>query len=310
MKRTILVVLTSVLILALGVGGIALISSSRADAQASSNQGARFAGPAKGGPGIDSLAQRGGPGDMPFPGDENDAYLAKALGISVGELQAAYQTAQQAAIDQALEKGLITQEQADQMKQNGKGFFGRGFKFSERTPEGAQIDFEALLANALGVSIDELQTAQQAAQEAAIQAAVQNGDLTQEQADLMQARQALQGTIDRDALTAQALGITLEELQAQRQTGKTMQDLLTEQNLTQAEFQAAYQTAYQAAVEQAVADGVITQAQADLILNQDKGFGPGWDFHGLERGPKPGWNGSGGAHDLPAQPGSTEGTQL
>jgi len=273
MKRTLLVVFSSLLILALGVGAVALIATSRANAQASTNQIAGFARSVLGSQTADGIAHRGGPG-MPGPAKpgrdgEVDTYLANALGITSEELSAAYQTAQE-----------------------------------------AMPEFDALLADTLGISTDELSAARKTAQEAAIQSAVENGDMTQKQADLIQARQALQGYIDREALTAQALGLSVEELQAERQAGSTMQDLLEKQGLTQEEFQAAMQTAYQAAVQQAVDDNVITQAQADLILSNEGGFGPGMGFPGFERGPKPDWGGRGGMRDFPPQPETDSGTQF
>ncbi len=98
----------------------------------------------------------------------------------------------------------------------------------------------------------------------------------------MRARQALMGTIDRGALEAQALGMTVEELQAAREEGKFIPDLIEEQGLTQEEFQEAVQAAYEQMINQAVADGVITQAQADLLLSAEAQpghgmppFGPG-----------------------------------
>jgi hypothetical protein len=120
----------------------------------------------------------------------------------------------------------------------------------------------------------------------------------------------LQSYIDREALTAQALGLSVEELQAARDAGTSMQDLLTQQNMTKAEFQTAYQAAYQAAVQKAVEDGVITQDQADSILNNENGMGPGMDSHGFNRGPKPGWGAPGGMKDFPAQPQTDDGVQL
>ena len=57
--------------------------------------------------------------------------LADALGIDVDKLQAAYETARTAAIEEAVDQGLITREQADEMLVWGnakRGWFGfRGF---------------------------------------------------------------------------------------------------------------------------------------------------------------------------------------
>jgi hypothetical protein len=171
--------------------------------------------------------------------------LAAALGIDVETLQAAYQTATKAALDQAVSQGIITQEQADQYLANGvdgrhAGKLGM-LKFSE-------IDYQALLADALGVSVDELKAAQQKAFTTAIDNAVTAGTLTQEQADLMKGQQAL---------------------------------------FSSDKFQTSMKTAFEAAVKQAVTDGLITQAQADQILaNQSGSFGfggRGFGDHGFGR---------------------------
>jgi hypothetical protein len=160
----------------------------------------------------------------------HDTELAAALGITLDKLQAAYQTANAAALKQAVSQGLITQAQADQYSANGlpNGPM-RGFG----QPGSNSIDYHALLANALGITTSALQTAQQQVQAAALAAAVKSGQLTQAQADLMQARQALMGN---------------------------------------AAFQAGMKTAYQTAIQQAVTDGVITQAQADLLLKDNAGM--------------------------------------
>jgi hypothetical protein len=177
-------------------------------------------------------------------GGMDNEYLAKALGITVDELATAYQKANEAALAKAVEQGLITQTQADQLKANstGKFFGGRGGGWLNE----GDIDFDALLAEALGISVEKLQAAQLEAGNAQIDQAVTDGQLTQEQADLMKGRNALYANQD---------------------------------------FQSSMKSAYEAAVQQAVSAGVITQAQADLILadNNAKNFGMG--FAGFDGGP-------------------------
>lgn len=163
-----------------------------------------------------------------------DQFLADALGITVEELQAAQQKANDAALAQAVEQGLLTQEQADAIAAH-QGRFPAGIlaRFGLK----ADIDMDALLADALGVTSDELTAARQTARDAALDQAVKDGKLTQEQADQMKANQAL-----RDYLAQ-------SDLQAQ------MRSLLEDK------------------VNQAVQDGVITQEQADQFLQQQPGFG-------------------------------------
>jgi hypothetical protein len=159
------------------------------------------------------------------------SYLAQALGISVSDLQAAVTKARSAEIDAAVKAGTITQAQADALK-NG----------TSRQPVNLGIsaaDRQKYLADALGKSVSDLQTAEMSAYKAALAAAVAAGRITQAQADNALARQALAKYIADQGLFAQAL-------------------------------------------KGAVAAGVITQAQADMFLNQYNqagggfgGFGPG-----------------------------------
>lgn len=163
-----------------------------------------------------------------------DEALAQALGISIAELQSAQQKATEAALKQAVEQGLITEKQAEWFQSNSPHSpFGKRI-FAWLNQNG--IELNGLLAEALGISVEELQAARQKAVEIAIDQAVANGKLTQEQADLMKARRALLG----------------------------------DQN-----FINAMRAAFEAAVKKAVEEGVITQAQADLLLQQRQSM-PDW----------------------------------
>jgi hypothetical protein len=208
-------------------------------------------------------------------GGNHEALLAEALGISEADLQAAYLEAANAALDQAVEQDLLTQTQADNLRQrvesagaNGFAFRlgGRGF-FNSDT-----IDGEQLLADALGISIDELQAAYDEAEASLLAQAVENGRLTQEQADLVTARRAFQ------------------------------------------EYLRSQQKSYEELVQEAVAADVITQAQADLLLENQpsfsgRGFGVSGDF-GPRAGGRmmpglrgPGMDGSRSMHSGPAMDG-------
>jgi len=225
------------------------------------------------------LNQRGGPDFPGIKGGDIDyqQLLADALGISVDDLQAAYETARDAAIDQAVAQGLLTQEQADTMKV-WRSFGGRRggdvFHFGRAPKEvaGGDIDENALLADALGITVEKLQAARKAANQAAIEQAIAEGLITQEQADAMQARKNLTSYLDRDTLLAKALGMTAEELQTAYDEGKTLTDLLNDTGLDAAAVRENLQTARTEAIAQAVADGVITQEQADE-MEDGRGFG-------------------------------------
>ncbi|MCL4263834.1 MAG: hypothetical protein KJ069_11485 [Anaerolineae bacterium] len=186
---------------------------------------------------------RGGHGRPGFgaKGDNQEA-LAAALGITVAELEAAHTAARTALIAQAVADGELTQAQADELLQNGSGGRG-GFRVGSQS--------EAL-AEALGITVEELQAAQAQVQADELAALVEAGTITQEQADLMLARQAVRDYVDQDAL------------------------------------QTAVQSVYETAVAAALAAGDITQEQADALLrNLSEGLGgfggPGFGGHGHHR---------------------------
>jgi len=157
-------------------------------------------------------------------------------------VQAAFQSATAEALKQAVAAGVITQAQADAITARGE-LLGPAPWLSA-----AGIDFNSLLANALGISVDQLKAGFQKAYDTQIDNAVANGTLTQAQADLLKGRYALD-------------------------------------NSTQ--FQSAMQSAFQAAVQQAVTDGVITQAQADAILKSASSAGAkGFEGFGFPGGPR------------------------
>ncbi|HVN54501.1 MAG TPA: hypothetical protein VMT46_09245 [Anaerolineaceae bacterium] len=228
MKRRIIIPIIAVGVLAvgafLGVGAVRSVFAQTASPTTSAP--AQPNGPAL--PGFD----RGKHG--PGPGGVSDADLAAALGITTDQLSAAYRTANTEALKDAVAQGLITQAQADQMAQNGERFHGM---------PGSTIDDHALLAKALGISTDQLNSARQKALASSLATAVQNGTLTQAQADLIQGRSAL---------------------------------------YSNSRFQDSMKSAFQTAVQQAVTDGVITQAQADQLLKDQPAMGgfPGYDFGG------------------------------
>lgn len=201
------------------------------------------------------------------------ALLARALGITTDDLDAAHDRARTAATEQAVEEGLITRERADNMVVwGGRGMFGFSFWGMEHMPRGVDtgaIDEHALLADALGITPEKLTAAREQAMEAALAQAVEEGIITQEQADRMpsademQSRRYLASYLDRNALLAQALGMTLDELEAAYADGETMSSLMTQKGLDAAAVRDGVMAARKAALAEAVADGVITQEQAD-----------------------------------------------
>jgi len=210
----------------------------------------------------------------------DDTFLADALGITAAELQTAKEEARTAAIEQAVEDGLLTREQADELLLNGgRGFHGLGghgrFGFS------VGIDYDSFLADALGITTEELQSARQEAREAAIADALAEGQITEEQAELLRAQAAVKEAIDAGSLAAGVLGMTVEELQQALVDGETPAAIIEEAGLTVAEFRTALNEAYQAEIQELVDGGVITQEQADQILSS--GLGGGCGFGGFGR---------------------------
>ena len=168
---------------------------------------------------------------------------------------------------------------------------------------------DAYLAEALGLTVEELQAARRQATAAYLADAVTAGDITQEQADLMLAKVALNGVIDRHALLAEGLGMTVEALTAALEGGQSLSDLMTAAGIDADTLQTNIQAAHEAAIARAVADGVITQAQADAVLAQESnGFGlfggHGFGGHGFggHGGGRRGHHGRGGSWGIPSLP--------
>ena len=245
-------------------------------------------------------SQRGGVGN-------DGSNLAEALGITVEELQAATEAVRTAhmesAVAQAVADGLLTQEQADAILAGERlegnvdlrGIFNKGDR-----EEGGDA-----LAAELGISVDELEAAQEAAREAAIAKGIADGTITQDQVDLRAAGQALREYVEQDTVLADLLGISAEELAAAKEDG-TVRDLIEASGLTQEEIQVAMQEAHEAAVAQAVADGVITQEQADQLQEMPGHGGPGG--HGGQRGGEQGTDGSRGGQGGPRGGGQGNGS--
>jgi len=188
----------------------------------------------------------------------DDSALAEALGKTAAELQAARKTAYDLAVDQALADGAITEAQATQLKANSGNGWGVLARFVG-SDELAKLDEKALFAQALGITVDELNAAYAKVRTDRLAALVASGRLTQEQADLMAAQEALQESTT---------------------------------------FQADVKAGMEAAIQKAVEAGTITQAQADALLARiqtqnrwENGFG---GFGGMMGGMQGGMFGQGG----------------
>jgi ribosomal protein S20 len=175
------------------------------------------------------------------------------------------------------------------------------------------------LADALGITVDALNTAYQNAYSAALKDAVSKGLITQAQADQLTSNGSVfpfgdrwdywltQNGIDFNTYLADALGISVDALKAAYQTAyyTNIDQMVTAGSLTQTQadlmkgeyalyndstFQSSMKSAFTSAVNAAVSSGVITQSQADQILsNNSNMFMLGMDGFG-------GLGGSGGPH--------------
>lgn len=175
--------------------------------------------------------------------------------------------------------------------------FGRSGRPGGFGHSGSRSGGDEYLAEALGITVEELQAARETAYAAYLADAVAAGEITQAQADELLARQRLSSYIDHEALVAEALGLSVDELEAALAGGQSLSDLMTAQGLTAETLQTALQTAYEAAIARAVADGVITQAQADAYLSASPNFGLFGGHHGFGGGR--GGHGHGGGFSRP-----------
>lgn len=171
-----------------------------------------------------------------------------------------------------------------------------GFPGDEHSPFG---NHQEALAEALGISVEALEAAQEEARNMAIEQAVKDGLITQEQADEILSRdregggrpRPMMGFGEQSSYLADALGISLTELaDAQEQARETVlaqaiedgkltqdqADLLRAGSAIRDYIAEAIGGAFDEALQNAVADGVITQAQADQLSEMN---GPG--FHGF-----------------------------
>lgn len=121
--------------------------------------------------------------------------IAEAQGMDEAAFEAAFQAVAIERIDQAVADGDLTEEQATLLKErieNGAPFLGGpgGRGWGRGAGPLAEIlgDPQELLAEATGMTVEELETALQTTIESRLEAAVEAGDITQEQADNFQER--------------------------------------------------------------------------------------------------------------------------
>jgi hypothetical protein len=87
---------------------------------------------------------------------------------------------------------------------------------------------------------------------------------------------------EMEAAIAEGLGLTEEEFETRLANGETPWQIAQDQGISTEDFRTIMQDARASVIAQAVEDGVITQEQADRMLDRMEhgGFpwwGPGWD---------------------------------
>ncbi len=182
------------------------------------------------------------------------------------------------------------------------------------------IDGQALFAEALGVSVEELvaaqETAHQKTADEALAKAVKEGRITQEQADAINVLKGrfggrLHGRFpmafgNHETYLADELEISVEELQAAKDVAMQagLEQAVTDGTITQeqADDMQAMKNLREylaeeldgelaEAVQKAVADGVITRDQADRFLERANGF-----LGDMDHGPRGSFDGRHGRH--------------
>jgi uncharacterized protein (DUF433 family) len=144
-----------------------------------------------------------------------------------------------------------------------------------RGPKLGQVELEAA-AKVLGITADELSTALQGGKTLEQLATEKDIDF-QTVLDAIRAVRPLKlGTAELEA-AAKALDMTTDELTAALQSGKTLEQVATDQGVEIDDVRAAIQAVHAAElrerIAQAVEDGTITQENADWLLEGlDKGF--------------------------------------
>jgi len=187
-------------------------------------------------------------------------------------------------------------------------------------PGGQRQDYRQVflskLAGALGIDQTKLNDSIKKAQTDTIDQAVQNGDLAKNRADDMKQRvqqgnpgffgpfggrfegqfgdrrwaghgfRGVGGMYDQTAQKAIAdkLGMSVQDLQAQLRSGKSLSDVAKDKGVSEQDLRSAAATAVNAQLDQAVKDGKLTQQQEDSILQRiQQGQWPG-----LRGKPQPG----------------------
>ncbi len=138
--------------------------------------------------------------------------------------------------------------------------------------------YEELLAQKLGISVDQLRAAQKAARDQMIDEAVAAGKITAEQAEKLKSlplgahprlrgigRGVVHAIKDVLGAAAEVLGISRDDVIQNLRNGQSLADMATAKGLSTDQLKAGITQRVTADIQQAVADGKITQEQADRL---------------------------------------------
>lgn len=188
----------------------------------------------------------------------------EALGITEEQFDAAKDTANDAMINEADADGWITSDEASDLIENdrrlrlGRSPYYRGI-----------YDKTEFLADALDVSVADIEAAKDVAKDAKIDKMIASGRVTAEQVAEYQAVHDFKESIDKDALLATALGISTSELDAYRDSATAWEDVLADVGVTEDEVKEAGSAAMAELVADAVANGELTAEQGEQILERN-----------------------------------------
>ena len=188
---------------------------------------------------------------------------------------------------------------------------------SAQTPSPADADgpgrYAELLAEELGISVEELNEARLNARNAAIDEAVDAGKLTEEQGEELKARELGEGirmhfgdrpggklmkaVVNVFQSAAEIVGVPVEELRERIAGGESLVEIAQSEGISEADLKADLVEKLTADVNAAVANGTMTQERANQVLENidemierainHEGGAPGGRFEEMRRmGPR------------------------
>ncbi|GAB1532694.1 MULTISPECIES: hypothetical protein [Brevibacillus] len=262
------------------------------------------------------------------------AAIAQAQGVDTADVVALLVDQQEAKLKEAVAAGKLTQEQADKLSENlsdrvkeqvenskpdkgfGRGGFIGGFEKNEELLSLLKLDADKLqeelkadkslatIAEAQGVSVDDLVALLVKQQETKLKEAVAAGKLTQEQADKMnekaneRVKEMVQNThhgrgqgremgFEKNEELLSLLKLDADKLQEGLKAEKSLATIAETQGVSVDDLVALLVKQQEAKLKEAVAAGKLTQEQADkmnekaservkeMVQNTHHGRGPG-----------------------------------